>query len=1483
MSINTDAQVSPETRIRDEPEAFPIEPPSDSENECNSAPLAMLSASDLAALADDVPSRLRTNVLQGHVEALWHDATSIEPPRKAMRLDSDHIPRSSPPSVPETPLEPFATSDSFALGGDDWDLDDSQLYSDEMPLLSVPSNTSENANKTGALNRFLSQALEHDEKDAAGGPLVRTRDDLVLSPESLSELLMLLRRDANLVCGARVPLLDVDPGKLSRLLGLLERTMQVQLAEAEAPPTSQTSDSDVERIAALSASLVAAQCTLTILLVDQLPKYMLAEELVELCISTVIASMNTLVLPLVEACNGGESPPYISSVSTALSRGVSAQLDSALTSHFEHFSATLLQVEGLFRLTGVRIADALLIRSVFLALSPFFAQGDTPRTKQRASRSVTLYVHATALRPVRISALEILRSIFAHYPAQRHWVLGEILVSLLRLPDLRHKRRQFRLANGRTIFVISALLLQLIQAAAYTPPSMHTQTLSWLEDGEGKPPTSSLFQEVQSLASTIAVYLMQRSSEAKLVKSTHDLSYASVVYYLMEDLVALLADPAWPAAPLLLSCFCRVMISAVNDPKSSVGAKSIALDHLGIVAARLRRMGLDVSAASNTRHSKGTSIKSLAEIAKARDIDALTELTDACCSVLSSLRDSSDKQAGASALSMFSLGFAYEMALCMEYCRREPDRSFELALFRAYHRVVTLEGNYGAPSTTVALQLILLSPFVVRYESLVAPLIQSLGSATLATRARSLRALGNFAAVDSSVLQDAGVRQTVATRLVDSSAQVRETAVAIFSSYLLCHQDALAEQGAAVAARAADAAPAVRRRALHFLHGMYLVGNIEAKVHATVRILRCFYDIDVGVQTFARQILQQLWFPDDHNIETPIDAPQPPLAEVAAVLVSTSSRISERPSPLTELLKAIRNNCTKNFDERLGSLVDALIGSLFSGESLSTNALLDRIRAVHMLVSVSPTVLTIARAKQLLPYIAGGADPDEAALFEEFLRVFRVSLPHLPRTARSLGESLEKVLVPLVSRCTFSPESTVLQELVACLCTVVHFQTQNTLVLKSIADACVARLEALTEDSSRCPNINRAAFLTMTISALVCEHGKLELLDRGHLVDKVSSCLTKLRDAPTGTFRVPAIIAMGYILRAHPSRFVDISDSLIEMLASGPVTERTAVLHVLLDTLNSEAAANGQLAAPFDVMGELTGTAEELADTSVASALMQQFATQILESTLDVHNTSLQATAMEILSTAVLQGLCHPLQCVPYLVALETAPDVLLRSRALRLHMHLASRHAALLATRFGDGVRKSFEFQSALGACPLGFVSDPRPTARLAIWYELVREKRHTRTEFLRALLRMLGGAEPCSESDLCLAIYIAENLATFDYRIVDEMLVIINELRIIHAGAGQQFAAIARRVLGSHERDRELSPLTDEESQASDGNDSSHLSDDTEERDPTAVLSSESRASHPMLALARRALIFQAILRLERHLKQLYRLSEKCVLILT
>lgn len=73
---------------------------------------------------------------------------------------------------------------------------------------------------------------------------------------------------------------------------------------------------------------------------------------------------------------------------------------------------------------------------------------------------------------------------------------------------------------------------------------------------------------------------------------------------------------------------------------------------------------------------------------------------------------------------------------------------------------------------------------------------------------------------------------------------------------------------------------------------------------------------------------------------------------------------------------------------------------------------------------------------------------------------------------------------------------------------------------------------------------------------------------------------------------------------------------------------------------------------------------------------------------------SVQRAAAEIIKQVVMQGLAHPLQCVPTLIALETSSDEAIAARAFHLHSHLSSKHGSILAARYLDLAKASFEFQ---------------------------------------------------------------------------------------------------------------------------------------------------------------------------------------------
>jgi len=196
----------------------------------------------------------------------------------------------------------------------------------------------------------------------------------------------------------------------------------------------------------------------------------------------------------------------------------------------------------------------------------------------------------------------------------------------------------------------------------------------------------------------------------------------------------------------------------------------------------------------------------------------------------------------------------------------------------------------------------------------------------------------------------------------------------------------------------------------------------------------------------------------------------------------------------------------------------------------------------------------------------------------------------------------------------------------------------------------------------------------------------------------------------------------------------------------------------------------------------------------VSSAVVQRYMEPILDAALSQHPQT-QGAAVDILSFTIKQGLAHPLQSFPVIVALETSPNTALSARASALHSVLHSKHASLLNSRYIISARASFSYQAKLaqgrGGSGVVVVEGVRGgTALLHRWFALVREKRGPKLEFLKALVRAfdVGTSLAATQEDIDFARYMAENFAAFDYKTQEEVLLVVKSLTNVLSTAGMQ-----------------------------------------------------------------------------------------------
>ncbi|CAD6984814.1 unnamed protein product, partial [Tilletia controversa] len=147
------------------------------------------------------------------------------------------------------------------------------------------------------------------------------------------------------------------------------------------------------------------------------------------------------------------------------------------------------------------------------------------------------------------------------------------------------------------------------------------------------------------------------------------------------------------------------------------------------------------------------------------------------------------------------------------------------------------------------------------------------------------------------------------------------------------------------------------------------------------------------------------------------------------------------------------------------------------------------------------------------------------------------------------------------------------------------------------------------------------------------------------------------------------------------------------------------------------------------------------------------------------------------------------------------------------MHNHLAQKHGSILAARYPEHARVAFNFQLSIKSADQlrGSRMEDRPTAALHQWYSLVSEKRQTKLDFLKSMIKAFDTdrfEEACTVEHVAFARFMADNLAVFDYTTNEEVMTVVGELRTILSLAGMQaYSAIDDEL---EERQKELSNLS-------------------------------------------------------------------------
>ncbi|KAM0792017.1 hypothetical protein ACM66B_007127 [Microbotryomycetes sp. NB124-2] len=1272
----------------------------------------------------------------------------------------------------------------------------------------------------------------------------------------------------------------------------------------------------------VSDALDAIRTALTVLTVASLPKSLYSADYILSLLSMLRSVIDSLIVPLLET----QTASSLDFLASARDKVIGSVCDS-LTSTVQLVSR-LVQQE--------HMSEDIVISVSYLALTPFLHE-EPPTTGK--GKKIEGNVVKRSIKTIRLSSLDLVRTVFSRYPAQRDWIVEEVLTSLLKLDVAQKTKGSFRLRNGTAVHAVSALVMHLVQAVPATvcqdvvalldaQPGV-ASTDEQTEDDEEEASDDSMSGRLSIItrrivqpavdgasktARTIVSFLLQRSCKVgKAAAGSTESEYRLVLDNLIQDLLNALHLAEWPGSEVLLTSFVRSMLGVLAETKTNAEAtalKSIALDHLGQLGARIR--------ADMAKAAALPVLKSCAEGVADGDARAITALVAVRKRLVAGLARV-DKDDTASLWYMVSGGLdlaeAVKSASMITRTFDEDDqgeeavqaRTFESTLVQlatAWWAVEAPEDVFGPNAEDmlgslhdIALQLSRTSSLPSICSTLLDRVVDACESPAVALRTKAMRAISLFVAQDPELFHHESIRRGIQNRMHDSSPAVRDATIELVGKYVVASPELAAKYLPLISNRITDTGLSVRRRVVKLLKALYpVLTDSQQRIEICRRVVWRSLDEDDGIKDLAIDALYDLWFSKSGRrparAAESVEPAKDDVSELAHLLMDVAGKYQDRAPPVDEVLRLMFERPLVDralVESRLTLVVESLVDSLVT-DGLAHDVIAC-VRTIHTLNSVGDSLLGPTKAQLLLPFLIGATSPEEQLVCDYLLKIFRATVSSMPRSTK-FGKELQTALMPMLNKPPQNMNS--LQEVVACFCSVVHTQTKDYASLVSVFRACFGRFTAevtkLSDETTKATANLRSLPLLSYMVSLLCEHGNfdalrktvkatrasIDALSKAPIADTLFSMLVRLyQNAPP--IRAATLASLGFLFRSRPTLMQDARATAIldQVFESQLPQAQLQLLKILQDFFASRAKATAQVAEMKKKssgersvkMDELVGISDDFAESGVPSAISQRYIEQMLAAAMSGH-APLQRTAVDILLSIAHSGFIHPMTLSPTLVALTSCLDAQVAAKAFSALALLHQKHASMLASRFLESTQAAHAYarRVAEGEPVRGFYDDP-PLSRIGKWYrqvarllELVatadfqdsllqKEKRQYQLDFLRTLSRVFDRetGSDCSENDVSFARFLAEALSTLDFKRLEEPMTIIKHLNASLAVSGLQVMHQLQASAGATGLLQEADELAGEQAVAA-----------------------------PPAPLARQSIVFGIALLLRDHLKHTYTITD-------
>ncbi|XP_059192294.1 nipped-B-like protein A isoform X3 [Centropristis striata] len=1050
---------------------------------------------------------------------------------------------------------------------------------------------------------------------------------------------------------------------------------------------------------------------------------------------------------------------------------------------------------------------------------------------------------------LQLCAIKLVTAVFSRYEKHRQLILEEIFTSLARLPTSKRSLRNFRLnssdQDGEPLYIqmVTALVLQLIQCVVHLPNDKDCFDEYDSKVDQDVLITNSYETAMRTAQNFLSVFLKKCGSK----QGEED--YRPLFENFVQDLLSTVNKPEWPAAELLLSLLGRLLVHQFSNKQTEMALRVASLDYLGTVAARLRKDAVtskmdqrsidrilqESQGNDETQQLQKALLDYLEENAEtdaslvfARKFYVAQWFRDTTTEAEKSMRNQNPKDEDSSD----GPQHAKEIETTGEIMQRaEKRKKFLRNIIKTTPaHFATLKMNSDTvdyeDSCLIVRYLASMRPFAQSFDIYLTQILRVLGESAIAVRTKAMKCLSEVVAVDPSILARSDMQRGVHGRLMDNSTSVREAAVELLGKFVLSRPQLTEQYYDMLIERILDTGISVRKRVIKILRDICLEQPTFSKItEMCVRMIRRVND-EEGIKKLVNETFQKLWFTPTpaHDKET-MTRKILNITDVVAACRDTGYDWFEQ--LLQNLLKSEEDASYKPAKKACVQLVDNLVEHILKyEESLAENKGVNSTRLVACittlyLFSKIRAQLMVKHAMTMQPYLTTKCNTaNDFMVICNVAKILELVVPLMEHPSETFLATIEEDLMKLIIKYGM----TVVQHCVSCLGAVVNKVTHNYKFVWACFNRFYGALNKLKIQHHEDPNsttlVANKPFLLrslFTVGALA-RHFDFDLEEfKGNnkvvIKEKVLELLLYFTKHEDEEVKTKAIIGLGFLVIMHPSQmFMPEVKTLYNGILADSASSINLKIQILknLQTYLQEEDTRMQEADREWKKLSKQEDLKEMGDISsgMSSSIMQLYLKQVLEAFFHTQS-SVRHFALNVIALTLNQGLIHPVQCVPYLIAMGTDPEPSMRNKSDQQLVEIDKKYTGFIHMKAVAGMKMSYNLQQAIESSRRtiirGFRQDETHSALCSHLFTMIRGNRQHRRAFLISLLNLFDDS---SKTEVNMLLFVADNLACFPYQSQEEPLFIMHHIDITLSVSGSNLLQTFKELLLKEPRRKEKKP---------------------------------------------------------------------------